>query len=60
MEFVHRQQELEHAELERALMLSLVAEEERVREMIMDMKATIDEIEDKPQSKEVHLLTFFL
>jgi hypothetical protein len=38
MEFIHRQEELEHAELERALMLSLAIEEERLRLLIADAK----------------------
>ncbi len=43
MELIHRQEELEHAELERALMLSLAAEEERIRALVSDMKLTPDE-----------------
>jgi hypothetical protein len=35
MEFIHRQEELEHAELERALNISLAMEEERLKSMIL-------------------------
>lgn len=38
MEMIHRQEELEHLELERALLLSLAVEEERLRVMMSDMK----------------------
>lgn len=41
MEIIHRQEELEHAELERALQLSLLAEEERLRDMLNDAKFEI-------------------
>lgn len=40
MEFLHRQEELEHAELERALLLSLAMEEERLSAMLSDLAAT--------------------
>jgi len=43
MEFIHRQEELEHAELERALMLSLAVEEERIRAVVSDMKMCADD-----------------
>jgi hypothetical protein len=36
MEFIHRQEELEHAELERALNISLAMEEERLKLMMTD------------------------
>lgn len=39
MELIHRQEELEHAELERALMLSLIAEEERLQSLMIDAKS---------------------
>lgn len=42
MEFIHRQEELEHAELERALQLSLAMEEQRLRSLMADEKATDD------------------
>jgi len=48
MEFIHRQEELEHAELERALRLSLAAEEERIRAMVSDMKLGPDEDYNMP------------
>jgi hypothetical protein len=38
MELVHRQEELEHLELERAMALSLAVEEERVRRLMADEK----------------------
>lgn len=37
---MHRQEELEHLELERALTLSMAAEEERLRAMLSDAKAS--------------------
>lgn len=43
MEFMHRQEELEHLELERALTLSMAAEEERLRAMISDAKVSDSE-----------------
>jgi hypothetical protein len=46
MELIHRQAELEHAELERALMLSLLAEEERLRAMMIDAKSSGGDGED--------------
>jgi hypothetical protein len=48
MELIHRQEELEHAELERALMLSLVAEEERLRAMMMEAKLAESEVTASP------------
>lgn len=55
MELIHRQEELEHAELERALSLSLVIEEDRLRELISDSKVvsggTADRIEPHSASK---------
>lgn len=36
MELIHRQEELEHAELERALQMSLLAEEERLRQLMSE------------------------
>lgn len=57
MELLHRQEELEHAELERALMLSLIAEEERLTAMMIDAKASPDDhtyaVADKKDSDEV-------
>lgn len=38
MELIHRQEELEHAELERALTMSLIIEEDRLRELVSDAK----------------------
>ena len=44
MEFLHRQEELEHLELERALTLSMAAEEERLRALTAEAKqADFDE-----------------
>jgi hypothetical protein len=34
MELIHRQEELEHAELERALQMSLMVEEERLHDLM--------------------------
>jgi len=55
MELIHRQEELEHAELERALSLSLVIEEDRLRELISDSKAvsglSVDRAENNSGSK---------
>ena len=55
MELIHRQEELEHAELERALSLSLVIEEDRLRELISDSKpvsgGAADRIEHSSASK---------
>jgi len=58
MELIHRQEELEHAELERALTLSLVIEEDRLRELISDSKestsfAPSEATPAKAQSKEL-------
>jgi hypothetical protein len=38
MELMHRQEELEHLELERAMALSLAVEEERVRRLMAEEK----------------------
>jgi hypothetical protein len=38
MEFLHRQEELEHLELERALTLSVAVEEERLRQLMAEAK----------------------
>lgn len=38
MELIHRQEELEHAELERALNISLTIEEERIRALLAEAK----------------------
>ena len=50
MELIHRQEELEHAELERALTLSLVIEEDRLRDLISDSKA-VPSSEERATSK---------
>ena len=53
MEFMHRQEELEHLELERALTLSMAAEEERLRAMISDAKASeFDDYESNYNSRD--------
>lgn len=47
MELIHRQEELEHAELERALTMSLALEEERLRDLmeeIQNVRNDMDEI----------------
>lgn len=54
MELIHRQEELEHAELERALMLSLVAEEERLRAMMMEAKLAESEVTSSPAAAPVN------
>ena len=51
MEMIHRQEELEHAELERALLLSLAVEEERLRAMMTDMKLS-DDIREEMNAAE--------
>ncbi len=56
MELLHRQEELEHAELERALLLSLAAEEERLRAMVMEQMSLTENpsgtaSEEKAESK---------
>lgn len=55
MEFLHRQEELEHLELERALTLSMAAEEERLRALTAEAKQTDFEDEynyDAPHRSE--------
>ena len=44
MELIHRQEELEHAELERALNLSLTIEEERIRSLFAEAKECASEL----------------
>eukprot|EP01040_Poterioochromonas_malhamensis_P010372 gene10372-11287_t len=52
MELIHRQEELEHAELERALLLSLIAEEERLQAMMIDAKTGPDDVTATADRKE--------
>lgn len=57
MEFIHRQEELEHAELERALMLSLAIEEERLRLLIADAKieAAMSEFDSESEQSRLRI-----
>jgi hypothetical protein len=50
MEMIHRQEELEHAELERALLLSLAAEEERLRAMVTEQLLLTEEMAGEASS----------
>ena len=50
MEFMHRAQELEHLELERALTLSMTVEEERLRLLMADAKMAEFELESALES----------
>ena len=50
MEFMHRAQELEHLELERALNLSMTVEEERLRLLMADAKMAEFELESALES----------
>jgi hypothetical protein len=43
MELLHRQEELEHAELEKALLLSLAVEEERLAALMSDIRSLGEE-----------------
>jgi hypothetical protein len=51
MEIIHRQEELEHAELERALLLSLAMEEERLEAMLL-----ADQAKAQPAAAETSAL----
>lgn len=57
MEFIHRQEELEHAELERALLLSLAIEEERLRQLLAGAKleAANNYMEDDVRDRHHHI-----
>lgn len=50
MEFMHRQEELEHLELERALTLSMAVEEERLRQLMSEAKLSESEGDEMNQA----------
>lgn len=52
MEFLHRQEELEHLELARALTLSMAAEEERLLQLMAEAKLSDDEDGDRGEGYE--------